>query len=79
MFDVFLKDLYMKIKPGKGYDATMSSVWGTKELIYEETRHMDLKRYIEYMEKDIALLKKKFKRKYAVASRKQEEARKATT
>ena len=48
----------VKIKSGKGYDATMSSVWGTKELIYEETRHMDLKRYIEYMEKDIALLKK---------------------
>ena len=79
MSAVFLKELNVKIKSEKGYDATMSSVWGTKELIYEETRHMDLKRYIEYMEKDIALLKKKFKRKYTVASRKQEEARKATT
>jgi len=48
----------MKIKSEKGYDATISLVWETKALIYEETRHMDLKRYIEYMEKDIALLKK---------------------
>ena len=68
----------VKIKSGKGYDATMSAVWGTKDLIYEETRNMDMKRYIEYMEKDIALLKKKFKRKYITASRKPKAARVAT-
>jgi len=68
----------MKTKSEKGYDATMSPVWGTKDLIYEETRNMDLKHYIEYMEKDIALLKKKFSRKYITSSRKPKAARVAT-
>ncbi|MCX5905592.1 MAG: hypothetical protein NTV89_19455 [Proteobacteria bacterium] len=68
----------MKIKSEKGYDATISLVWETKALIYEETRHMDLKRYIEYMEKDIALLKKKFRRKYTLVSHKHALARKAS-
>jgi len=68
----------MENKSKTGYDATMSAVWGTKDLIYEETRHMDLNRYIEYMEKDIALLKKKFSRKYITASSKPKAARVAT-
>ena len=45
------------------YLREISELWVIKEKIYEETKKMDFKQYLEYLKKNIQPLKKRLKAK----------------
>lgn len=59
-----LRELGVQYTPDKGYLKVMQELWDVKANIAKETKKMSMHEYFAYINKNVAHLRERFKKKY---------------